>query len=111
MSEKKIIIIGGGGAGLAAAQAARENAPQSSICLICGENRLPYYRLRICEVLSGLTAEKLTVRSQDWLQEKNIQIIMDTAQSIDSQEQSVLLANGQKLAYDTLILATGGQGN
>ena len=61
--EQKIIIIGGGIAGLSAAQAARETDPGADIRLVCGEKRLPYYRTRICGLLSGDDPQKLPVRN------------------------------------------------
>jgi len=71
----KIIVVGGGTAGLSAAQAARETDAEARIHLVCGEKILPYYRPRICELFSGLPADKLTVRNYQWFTDNNIEVI------------------------------------
>ena len=63
---KRIVIVGGGIAGLAAAQAAREASAEAQITMVLQEPQLPYYRTRLCEVISGLAAEKLSIHPQIW---------------------------------------------
>jgi NAD(P)H-nitrite reductase large subunit len=112
MSEKeRIVIIGGGIAGLSAAQGAREVSKTADIQLICGENRLPYYRPRICEVFSGLDPEKLIVKNAQWFLDNGIHTVFTSADFVNKDEKTVLLSDGSRLNYDKLILATGANGN
>jgi len=46
---RKILIVGNGAAGFSAAKAARSQDPDADIIVFGKENRLPYYRLRLCE--------------------------------------------------------------
>lgn len=108
---KKIYIIGGGGAGFSAAQAAKETDPSASVTLICGEGRLPYFRPRICEIISGLPLEELRVKPTDWYTEKGIQILFSTVRAIDPATKQLELADGSRHVYDALVLATGSNGN
>lgn len=108
---RKIIIVGGGIAGLSAAQAAREADPEARIHLICGEKRLPYYRTRICEIFSGLAADKLIVRNHQWFVETDIQVVSALVTSINHESRQVKFSDGSYLFYDRLVLATGARGN
>ena len=108
---QKIVIIGGGIAGISAAQSARETDSDARIHLVCGEKRLPYYRTRICEIFSGLSADKLTVRSFQWFNEKDIQVVNALVASINHKNKLVKFTDGSYLYYDNLIMATGARGN
>lgn len=108
---RKIVVIGGGIAGLSAAQAARETDAAASIHLICGEERLPYYRPRICEIFAGLDPAKLTVRSRQWFIDNRIEVLFGRAANINANQRQVKLADGSSLDYDALVIATGAKGN
>ncbi len=108
---EKIIVIGGGIAALSAAQAAREVSETARIHLICAEKRLPYYRLRICELFSGLSEQKLIMRNNQWFIDNNIEMVCARATSIDVNQKQVKFDDGSYLFYDKLILATGAEGN
>jgi len=108
---KKIMVVGGGTAGLSAAQAARETDAQVRVRLVCGEKRLPYYRTRICELLAGLDAEKLTVRNYQWFTDNSIEVINGRVTSVDMEENIAYFEDGSFLHYDKLVLATGANGN
>ncbi len=106
----KICIIGGGGGGIAAAQAAWETDKEAQITLICGEGVLPYSRIRICEILSGLDAAKLTLRTPQWFAERNIQTLFTIVEEINPAAKTLKTGDGQNLSYDKLIIATGSNG-
>jgi nitrite reductase (NADH) large subunit len=107
----KIVIVGGGIAGLSAAQGAREISKSADIKLICAENRLPYYRPRICEVFSGLDPEKLVVKNEQWFSDNAIDTVFGTVNAVDTDGKFVTLGDGSRLPYDKLIIATGANGN
>lgn len=108
---KKIIVIGGGIAGLSTAQAAREADGEARIHLICGEETLPYYRPRICELFGGLELEKLVVRNHQWFLDNRIEVVNGWVSAVNTAEKQVKFKDGSHLAYDVLVLATGANGN
>lgn len=110
-SQKKIIIAGGGIAGLSAAQGAREISSDADIKLICAENRLTYYRPRICEIFSGLDPDKLLVKNEQWYKESSIDTLWGSVVHVDKEIKTVTLDDGSKHEYDKLIIATGAVGN
>ncbi len=76
-TSKKIVIVGAGIAGVSAAEALRKNCPQSEITLLNKEKLLPYYRLNLTRYLAGECKEdQLTLHSDEWYQENNIQILI-----------------------------------
>ncbi|MCR4963085.1 MAG: FAD-dependent oxidoreductase [Firmicutes bacterium] len=110
MDAKRIIVIGGGIAGLSAVQAAREKDGEARIHLICGEKTVPYYRTKIYDLLGETPLDKLFVRNYQWFIDKNIQVINGRVTAIDRENKQIQLADGSNLAYDALVIATGGQG-
>lgn len=100
----KIAVIGGGIAGV---QAASSLAKDWDTTLILGENHLPYYRMRIEEVIAGAEPESLFMHPAAWYEEKGIHLIHDRASSIDREGHSVVLEDGQKVPYDKLVITTG----
>ena len=50
-SSRQILIVGNGAAGLSAAKAARAQSPEAKIIMFGEDNRLPYYRLRLCDYI------------------------------------------------------------
>jgi len=57
---RKIVVIGSSIAGISAAEAARKQDPEAEIVVLSHEAFMPYYRLRICEILNEpALAEKL----------------------------------------------------
>ena len=111
MEAKHIVVIGGGIAGLSAAQAARETDDTALIWLVCGEERLPYYRTRICETFSGLAEEKLTVHGAEWYEARRITPVFARVTAIGRDTRQVRLSDGNTLPYDALVIATGAKGN
>ncbi len=51
MDSQGIAIVGGGIAGQALCEGLRERDPEVPITLICGEDCLPYDRVRLSEIL------------------------------------------------------------
>ena len=88
-----------------------ETDEAAGIHLICGEERLPYYRPRICEIFAGLDPAKLTVRSQQWFIDNRIEVVFGRAVNINANQRQVKLADGSSLDYDALVIATGAKGN
>ncbi len=107
---KRFVIVGGGQAGFAFADELRRKDKESSITLLCAEAELPYQRPPLSkQYVKGETSrDRLFFRDTEWFERKAIEIRTSTAvASIDRQSQQVVLSNGDSLAYDALMLATG----
>ena len=100
----RIVIVGGGIAGV---QAASSLAGSWDVSLVLGEDFLPYYRMRIEEIIAGTAPESLYIHPAGWYEEKGIRLCHSKASSIDRDKHSVKLEDGSVLPYDKLILATG----
>ena len=109
--QRTFIILGAGAAGNAAAQKLRQEGYQGRLVLISKENRLPYDRTTLSKgYLSGsLEAEALPLRSEEFYQEADIELILgQEVTRLEAEEKKVFFKDGQALAYDALLLATGG---
>ena len=81
---------------------------QYRVVIFCEEPRAAYDRVHLSEYFSGKTAEDLSLVSDGFFAEHGIEIFLgDKAASIDRQHKKVTSAQGQVIAYDKLVLATG----
>ncbi len=112
-SNKRYIIIGGGIAGVSAAEAIHALQPEADITLISEEPNLPYFRMSLTRYLAGeVEREKLILHNQQWYLQNHITILLKThVEAIDTELKHISLADGQKLPYDKLILASGAHPN
>ncbi len=105
-----ILIVGAGAAGNSAAEKLRRAGYRGRVTLIGAEASLPVDRPNLSkDYLAGTAPEEwIPLRSPDFYAEQQIELLQSThVDSIDTQAKSVVLANGTKLAYGALLLATG----
>lgn len=108
----RIVIVGAGIAGASAAETLRREGYAGQIALVGDEHTLPYERPPLSkEVLLGtLPPERVILRSSAYYAEQNVTLHLGTrAVEMDVAEQRVLLDHGQPLAFDRLLIATGGE--
>lgn len=105
----KHVIIGNGPAGVVAAEALRKLDANADIVLVGDEKEPPYSRMAIPYLLTGAIDEQGTYLRKDagHYGRLNIRLIVARAEKIDSKARSVTLSNGEKLAYDRLLIASG----
>ncbi len=105
----KHVIIGNGPAGVVAAEALRRADPAADVVLVGDENEPPYSRMAIPYLLTGNIGEQGTYLRKDagHYERLNIRLIVARAEKIDGKAHSVTLSNGEKLAYDRVLIATG----
>ncbi|MGV9452768.1 NAD(P)/FAD-dependent oxidoreductase [Streptomyces sp. NPDC003635] len=98
-SNTRVVVIG---AGLAGVRLARRLGELGTPALLIGEEEhRPYNRVLLAEVLAGRYApEVIALPSPDGL-------LRTRATGIDREGRVVECADGSKIAYDTLVLATG----
>jgi len=105
----KHLIIGNGPAGINAAETLRRLDPAADIAVIGDEPGPPYSRMAIPYLLAGNIGEQGTrLRKETGHFERlNIRLVYGRAAKVDSKAHSVTLANGEVLAYDRLLIASG----
>ncbi len=107
---RPMVIVGAGHVGGRAAQALREFGWGGEVLLIGSEVHLPYERPPLSKAL--LTGERdaasCALRPKEAYETDRITHIVEPAVSIDGAAREVHLAGGQQIAYQALLLATGG---
>jgi len=105
-----IVIVGAGQAGVIAAEALRAGGYDGSITLLGDEPHGPYHRPPLSKAwLAGeMDAAQLVMRAPEMLARKRIDLRTGmVVQAIDRDARAVRLADGSRLPYSGLVLATG----
>ena len=106
----KVVVIGGGQAGLQVCESLRREGFEGELCLVSNEKILPYQRPPLSKsfLLGEVEAERLLIRPGSFFEKHKINCKLGSAAvSIERQKKVVVLASGEILPYDTLVLATG----
>jgi anthranilate 1,2-dioxygenase ferredoxin reductase subunit len=109
----RFVIIGAGPAGMRAAETLRQGAPDAAIVLVGDEPHLPYDRPPLSKafITDGLDPAKLHLKPEPFYAEQRITLKLGAAATaIDRAGKLVVLADGERVAYDKLLLATGCRG-
>ena len=110
MSFGRIVIIGGGECGVRAALTARDEGHAGPITIIGREKHLPYERPPLSKDVLGAdeTPVPKVIASAGRLKDAAITFMAATpATAIDPAAHTVGLANGERVPYDRLLIATG----
>lgn len=109
---RRAVIVGAGIAGVSAAAAMRAAGYEGSIDLIGDEPYPPYRRPPVSkEIIRGeKTADEIAIKKAEWFAQKDISLRTGTrAVAIDVDRRSVRLEGADALAFDELLIATGGR--
>ncbi|MBS3784470.1 MAG: FAD-dependent oxidoreductase [Anaerolineae bacterium] len=112
MESYKYVIIGGGLAGGKAVDGIRQFDEEGTVALVTQEAHRPYERPPLSkEYLRGeADLDRVYVDDPGHYDEEDADILMGTrATRLDPAEQTVSLEDGRELAYEKLLLATGGR--
>jgi NAD(P)H-nitrite reductase large subunit len=103
------VILGAGPAGVIAAETIRKHAPADRITLVGDEPEPPYSRMAIPYLLIGNVGESGTYlrKSPTHFTDLRIDLVRSRAKSVDVEQRCVALDDGQVLAFDKLLIATG----
>jgi NADPH-dependent 2,4-dienoyl-CoA reductase/sulfur reductase-like enzyme/nitrite reductase/ring-hydroxylating ferredoxin subunit len=107
---ESVVIVGAGAAGNAAAEMLRREGYDGPITIIGREQDIPYDRPNLSkDYLAGKAQEDwIPLRSREFYAEQRIDLRLGTrAERIDTDARSVVLADGQRIDYGALLLATG----
>jgi NADPH-dependent 2,4-dienoyl-CoA reductase/sulfur reductase-like enzyme/nitrite reductase/ring-hydroxylating ferredoxin subunit len=108
----RIVIVGGGAAGFAAAEMLRRQDYRGSIVMLSDEAAAPVDRPNLSkDYLAGSAPEDwLPLRPEGFYAGAGIDLRLRTeVASIDTRAGAVVLAGGEAIPYDRLLLATGAE--
>ncbi|HEY1978463.1 MAG TPA: FAD-dependent oxidoreductase [Xanthobacteraceae bacterium] len=108
----RIVIIGGGAAGFAAAEQLRRDGYQGSLVMLSDDADPPVDRPNLSKDYLAGTAEEewVPLRASDWYRDNAIELRLNTkASKIDPRAREVEIADGTRIPYERLLLATGAE--
>ncbi|MDG1007703.1 MAG: FAD-dependent oxidoreductase [Alphaproteobacteria bacterium] len=105
-----VVVIGAGQAALQTIISLRQGGYEAAITLVGDEAYLPYQRPPLSKAyLSGkMERERLFLKPDAFYTDNQVTLKLDTrADSLDAAAKSVTLSNGETLAYEYAVIATG----
>ena len=112
MSGRRVLVVGAGAGGDAAAEALRKAGFDGEVVLVGRDPHPAYHRPYLSkQFLRGeLPLDRVRLRRADDYQRLDIEWLGErSAVAASRRDSSVTLDDGRVLAYDTLVLATGGR--
>ncbi len=104
----RYLIVGNSAAGIFAAETIRGLDQAGQIIMVSQEDNLPYSRCLTSYLLGQeIPEQRIYIRNDNYYSETGIEFIGQNVEQVDARAKSVLLANGEKLSYDKLLIATG----
>jgi NADPH-dependent 2,4-dienoyl-CoA reductase/sulfur reductase-like enzyme len=106
MKKTDVVIIGGSAAGIPAAITCRRHNPEKNILVIRKEKKV-LIPCSIPYIFGTLRSTEHILISDEVLEKNGIELLIDEAKKIKRVEKTIILASGEMVSYDKLILATG----
>lgn len=103
----RYLIIGNGPGGNAAAEAIRRRDPQSEVALLSDESHPSYYRPLLPLLIKGEVGMPEMLRDSLHSPQGVTVHLNRAVKEIAPSRKAVVLANGQEMGYDRLLLAMG----
>ncbi|WP_298267518.1 FAD-dependent oxidoreductase [Geobacter sp.] len=104
------VIIGNSVAAVGAVRGIRSIDQSGNITVISRERHVAYGRPLISYLLGGLVTEKrMAYLPEDFYEKQRVNLLLDSeVVGLDAEARKVTLAAGDTIAYDRLLIATGG---
>jgi NADPH-dependent 2,4-dienoyl-CoA reductase/sulfur reductase-like enzyme/nitrite reductase/ring-hydroxylating ferredoxin subunit len=109
---RRIVIIGGGAAGFAAAEMLRRQRFDGSIIMLSEDSAPPVDRPNLSkDYLAGTAPEEwVPLRDDAFYADQHIDLRLNCqVTALDARSREVSIANGERISYDRLLLATGAE--
>jgi nitrite reductase (NADH) large subunit len=109
---ERLIVVGNGMVALRFVEELLARTGDRYRITVVGKEPQPAYnRVLLSSLLAGkVSAEDVCFRDGAWYADHGIQLMLSTpAESIDAAARLLRLADGRRLAFDRLVLATGSQ--
>lgn len=106
-----VLIVGGGLAAQRVAETLRRRGYEGAVRIACAEPEPPYDRPPLSkQMLAGTAPEdSVTYRPAAWYADAEVELLLGaTATGLDANRRRVRLDRGEELAYESLVIATGG---
>ena len=109
MTVNKVVIVGAGQAGYQVAASLRQEGFEGQITLLGDEPGVPYQRppLSKAYLLGKIGTAALRFRPPEWFDQQHVERVPASVSRIDRAAGCVVLASGENVPYDHLVLATG----
>lgn len=103
------VILGNGPAGVVAAEMLRKLSPKDEVVMVGCEDAPPYSRMAIPYLLVGNIDESGTYLRKAPKHFESLKIVQKhgLVKQVDAKGKQLLFADGEKLAFDKLLIATG----
>lgn len=108
----RVVIVGNGMVGYKLCESLTDSADSDKVHIVAlGEESIPAYdRVHLSEYFSGKTAQDLILEPVGWYEERGIDLRLEQRGTrIDREARIVTTDSGEEFAYDSLVLATGGE--
>lgn len=109
---EKVVIVGGGAAGFAAVEMLRRRGFDRSIVMLSQESTAPIDRPNLSKdyLAGGAPEDWLPLRPDEYYAENKIDLRLNAeAIGISVKTREVMVAGGNNISYDRLLLATGSE--
>ncbi|GHC80790.1 nitrite reductase large subunit [Pseudorhodoferax aquiterrae] len=105
----KIVVVGHGMVGHKFLESLAESGlPDLDVTVLCEEPRAAYDRVHLSEFFSGKTAEQLSLVEPGFFEKSGFKLrLAARAAAVERRDKTVTTADGEVIAYDKLVLATG----
>ena len=107
--DERYVIVGGGAAAVSAAIAIRKRSKTGTIEIYSEEDKLPYYRPLLTEMISEeISDDTFYLNSKSFYEDMKIDIKLNSKiTEINKSDNKILLLNGRTISYNKLLVATG----
>jgi len=106
-----VVIVGAGLAAQRVAETLRRRGYDGAVRIAGAEPEPPYDRPPLSkQLLAGTAAEQsVAYRPADWYAEAEVELLLGaTATGLDARRRRVRFEGGEEIAYESLVIATGG---
>ena len=103
-----IVIVGGGLAAARTAEQLRRSEYAGPVTIVSDEDHLPYDRPPLSKEVLRAEVDDVTLKPAEFYEDNDITVRLGNGvRSVDAAAQTVTLADGDEVAYEELIIATG----